>query len=869
MPYRVLTKQFQKTQARTRRASLIATVLIVSIGTISAGQMLVSSGDTASVVQSYDAIQTIGELSEALLSAEAGHRGFLLTDEPSYLEDYSAGVSAIVPLTQQLHQRLAPYVEARHLKDLEGALREKVAVMDEVISLHTQGARAEAVTAMQARTGKFIMDDLRGMLDIVRQAEEARLAERQADLRRTRNLGLLAVVSTTGFALLLSFFMIRGERAASKRIVAAVDIIQQQKGYVEAMLSSVSAPLILLDRDNIIRFANAAALSLLDDSAERLVGRPLRDYVQFRGASERPGDSGIFERAISERRVLRERRVGIQTPGGPQVIGLTVRPVETNGTPIGCMITLRDIEEEEATVEDLHQQDRLRSLEATLGRVLTKTGNATALLQRCGEAIRQTIDAEELRIWLGEANCPKASLVPLPLTGEAAVSQGAVSSVVQAAWRLGAPREDLVAVPHRFAFPLCPGPTALGVIEVRTRTPLHPRLAEELPRLAREIARGYERQLSAEKTARVAQEQDRFIATISHELRGPLVPLSYAVSEIAGGGDTSADSKLLGLLTRQVAHLERLVEDLLDVQRLQRGTLSLRLAPVDVHSVIEQGIEATLPLLESKKQKLELEISSDPLPVVADRARLVQVVVNLLNNASRYSPGETTIVVGARVAADEVEITVADHGIGISAENLERVFHMFEQGATGGNSEGLGIGLALVSQLVELHGGRVLAASLGVGAGATFTITLPLAAGTAPAKRVTPTKSVAHSGAMFERCVVVDDDIDSAETLALMLHGWGVQADVAHDALGALEAVHRLEPDLVLLDLTLPGQDRYRLIEQLRDKVGADVRIVAVTGHADDNVRREALERGFDDLLVKPISREQLAAAARRQLVSA
>lgn len=864
----------------TRRTILLATFLILSVGSVSAWQMVRLSSDAASVVQSYDAIQSVAELREALLLAETGHRGFLLTDQDSYLLDYYAGIDALPRLTSRLHEHLAPFVQADRQAALDAKLGEKVREMAEVLELYADGRRTEALETVEASTGKFVMDDLEELLDLVRSGEEARLASRSAEFRKTRSLGLLTVALAGAFAVLASFVMLRGQRAASDRLLAAVDIIQGQKGYLEAMLSSMSSPLILVDREGTIRFVNTASVELFDRKPEQLVGESLASCLQFRGSSERSGEETIFQRAMNEHRVLRERRVGIQTPSGPHVVGLTVRPVETESkTSLGYMITLHDIDEEKATVEELHQQDRVRDLEATLGRIVAETASARSLLERCCEAIRQSTDAESVQAWLGNAADPNTTLLPLrrPVDGP---SFGAhASALVNEAWRRGTPQESTRTNPLSFAFPLTSDPAPLGVIELRTRAPLHPRLMAELPRLATETALGYDRRRKGEKIARMATEKDRFIATLSHELRGPLVPLKYAVEKI--GDEAGATPKLIGLLTRQVTQLERLVEDLLDAQRLQRGTLSLRLAHLDMRAVIEQSVEAITPLLEGKRQQLELEVDKEPLPVFGDQARLVQILFNVLNNASRYSSAGAIIHLRAMKWGRQVEVSVSDHGIGIAEENLERVFHMFEQGSTGGNTEGLGIGLALVRQLVVLHGGKVVVSSPGVGSGATFGIQLPVArmpAVAEPASRTVRRGSQPDSergdrpsaaelrSAMFDRCVVVDDDVDTAETLALMLQSWGLTANVAHDAGEAMEAVQRIKPELVLLDLTLPGQERFALIEQLRHKVGRGVRVVAVTGHADDDVRREALEHGFDDLLVKPISLEQLAAAASRSV---
>jgi len=875
LPSRVLTKQFRKTQLRTRRAILVATFLILSLGGFSAWQMVRLGTDAAAVAQSYEAIRAVRRLRTALLSAETAKRGFLLTGDRSYLGDYSAGVEAVPGLVADLRRRLAPYVAAHEQQALEAAIDVKLGEMAKVLELYEGGRGVEAIQLVNSNVGKSVMDELSWILERVRRGEEGRLAAHHASFQRTRNLGLLTVAAVGGFAVLVTVFLLRGQRAATERLVAAVDIIQGQKGYLEAMLSSMSWPLILLDRNGTIRFVNAASVELLGDSAESLIGRPLDQYVQFRGASERSGEGTIFERAISERRILRERRVGIETPRGPQVIGLTVRPVEVEGAaPIGCMITLRDIDEEEATIEALHQQDRVRDLEATLGRVVAETASARSLLERCCEAIRQTTDALAVHAWVGDATDPNARLTLLRRTAVDLDWGQEASALLQDAWRRGVSRQDGAS---HLVFPLSSESGALGVIEIRLHAPLHAKLAHELPRLASETALGYDRRRKAEMIARLAGEKDRFIATLSHELRGPLTPLKYAVGELASTG--GAEPRVLGILNRQVTQLERLVDDLLDVQRLQRGTLSLRLAPLDMRTVVEHGIEAALPLLEGKQQKLQVEQAKEPLPVLGDQARLVQVLFNLLNNASRYSPVGASIRLSAQRTPGLVEVRVADDGIGIAEEQLERVFRMYEQGSTGGSSEGFGIGLALVRQLVVLHGGKVLASSDGVGAGATFGLQLPLApsiqgtlepvrstsAGAAGLARVESIAAAPTSRApMFHRCVVVDDDVDSAEAIALMLESWGLTADVAHDAREAFEAIQRVKPELVLLDLTLPGEDRFSLVERLRSKIGPVVRVVAVTGHADEQVRREALRRGFDDLLVKPISAEQLANAARR-----
>ena len=357
------------------------------------------------------------------------------------------------------------------------------------------------------------------------------------------------------------------------------------------------------------------------------------------------------------------------------------------------------------------------------------------------------------------------------------------------------------------------------------------------------------------------RRKDEFLAILAHELRNPLAPIRNGV-QLLRMDDGVADlrGQTLDMIDRQTSHLVRLVDDLLDVSRITSGKMALQKAAVELSVVLASAIESCQPAIDASRHALAIDMPPESLLVHADFVRLAQVVSNLLNNAARYTAAGGRIELKVHREGREALITVSDNGIGIAAEILPRVFEMFMQGGRDprGAQSGLGIGLSLAKKLVELHGGTIEAKSGGVDCGALFVVRLPVLA----AQRAAPGKPPPRPGLPSRaprRVLVVDDNIDAARALGLLLEQMGHDVQVAHDGLAALEAARGNRPEIVLLDISMPGVDGLGVVRRLRqDPRFRKVPFVAVTGRGTEEDRRLSREAGFDEHLVKPVALESL-----------
>jgi PAS domain S-box-containing protein len=359
--------------------------------------------------------------------------------------------------------------------------------------------------------------------------------------------------------------------------------------------------------------------------------------------------------------------------------------------------------------------------------------------------------------------------------------------------------------------------------------------------------------------------KDSFLAMLGHELRNPLSPIVTSLQLLRLRGGQSREQEIL---ERQVAHLVRLVDDLLDISRITRGKIELRKERLPLLQVVLKGIETSEPLIERRRQRLVTEVSPDGLDVEGDPDRLSQVVSNLLTNASKYSEPGTTIQIRAQRVAGRVRLCVRDEGVGIAPEMLDGIFEAFVQQpqSLDRSKGGLGLGLAIVRNLVALHGGTVSASSQGVGKGSEFVVELPLATGAEqPEQAGTPAAAgVANVGAGLEpgraRVLVVDDNEDAAETIASVLREHRFEVAVAHDGPSALRTAEAFRPTICILDIGLPVMDGYELAQRLRQShaVPTGTRFVALTGYGQDADRQRSKEAGFDVHLVKPIRLDTL-----------
>lgn len=370
----------------------------------------------------------------------------------------------------------------------------------------------------------------------------------------------------------------------------------------------------------------------------------------------------------------------------------------------------------------------------------------------------------------------------------------------------------------------------------------------------------------AERAARLAeasQRKDEFLALLAHELRNPLAPIVTALALMrAHEREPEAVARYRAVIERQVRHLTRLVEDLLDVSRITRGKIVLKPERTSVAAAIEAAIEAARPLLDERRHTAAVDLGEEPLDVIADPVRAAQIFANLINNAAKYTDPGGHVWVRARREGDEIVVSVRDDGIGIPAEMLDHVFDLFVQtdAARGQAQGGLGIGLTLVKRLVELHGGQVAAASAGPGRGTEMTVRLPAA----PARDATAPAGSAAAGPApsAKRVLIVDDNSDAAESLAEALRDRGHEVRVEGDGPSALAAADVWLPDVALVDIGLPGMDGYAVARALRAAHPRDVlRLLALTGYGQESDRHRAREAGFDAHLVKPADLDRISAA--------
>ena len=359
----------------------------------------------------------------------------------------------------------------------------------------------------------------------------------------------------------------------------------------------------------------------------------------------------------------------------------------------------------------------------------------------------------------------------------------------------------------------------------------------------------------ADDLSEMDRRKTEFLATLAHELRNPLAPIRNGLQIMHLAADKPATvARVRDVMERQVNQMVHLVNDLLDVARITRGQIELKLERADLKTIIASAVETSMPLIEASQHQLQVTVTEQALPLDADPTRLAQVLGNLLNNAAKYTPAKGRIVLDARRDGDQAVIEVRDSGVGIPAESLPTVFEMFTQvGQNMGRAQGgLGIGLSLVRRLAELHGGSVAVASPGAGLGSTFTVRLPLASDLPQVPDPDTTQPGIAPGGSF-RVLVVDDNIDAAETLAALLDMMGHATQVVHDGAQALAAALQFLPDVVFLDIGLPGMNGYEVARALRQTPsGAHAVLIALTGWGAENDRSQSSAAGFDHHLTKP-----------------
>lgn len=619
-------------------------------------------------------------------------------------------------------------------------------------------------------------------------------------------------------------------------------LIQEQRERLHVTLASIGDAVISTDAQGRVDFLNPVAESLLEWTSQEASGRDLSEVFHIVNEQTRQPVENPALRALREGIIvgLANHTVLISKSGRELPIDDSAAPIRTaDGKVFGSVLVFRDI------TERYRKEAELRAAERRFQAVFNQQFQFMAILD-CEGAV---VDANE--------TCFKAT--------------GVTRDQVLGRLLWETPWFDRIPeVPSKWKSIVAQ--TASGAAPISSEMPYA--LSDGRVRLAATVTSGLTDggqvvNLIVEGrdvTEKKAQEQalldndrrkDEFLATLAHELRNPMAPIRNSLQILKMPRiDPDIAQQTREVMERQVHHLVRLVDDLLDVSRVMRGKIELRREPVELATVIARAVETAKPLIEVQGHALDIAVPNESLLLDADPVRLAQIVGNLLTNSAKYTDANGRIWLTARREGDRAILSVRDTGIGIAADMLPHVFELFVQAdhASTKAQGGLGIGLTLVKNLVEMHGGSVEAHSPGLGQGSEFIVRLPLIAKGTQSAGATPFKpshpAVPSSGL---RLLVVDDNRDAAVSLSMLLRLQGHDVRIAHDGPTALEIARQSRPDVIFLDLGMPGMDGYEVARRLRQQPGLEkVVLAALTGWGQHEDRRRTAEAGFDHHLVKP-----------------
>ena len=651
---------------------------------------------------------------------------------------------------------------------------------------------------------------------------------------------------------------------------------EQARALHTAIVESSDDAIISKTLDGRIRSWNPGAERLFGYTASEAIGQDIRLII--------PPDKIEEEQEIIQRLRLGERidhfeTVRVTKYGRLLNISLTVSPLWDGGRVVGASKVARDITARKRVQEDLRRQDERLQLLWETASVLLTTEKPDAMVRGVFDQIASHFeldayfnylvndagDALRLESCAGIADEDVARMKTLSF-GEAVCGTVARERRSISASYIQRSADPLVQLVKGFGIrayacnPLIAEGRLLGTLSFasRRKDEFAANELEFLHTICRYVTAAYERVRLIRELRDTDQRKDEFLATLAHELRNPLAPIRNAleIMRVTGVDAATVQQAARTMIERQLGQMVRLIDDLLDVSRITRGRLSLRKERVDLASVVKSAIDTSRPLIDASGHTLTVELPEETVPLDADPVRLAQVFSNLLNNAARYMDRGGRIWLTAEIQGVEVAVTVRDTGIGIPPEALPTIFDMFTQvdESLAQSQGGLGIGLTLVKQLVELHGGRVEARSEGRGKGTQFTARLPIAeAAAAPPLPVGQGRRREHT--ITRRVLVADDNRDAAESMGMLLRLMGNEVRTVHDGLQAVSEAETFQPDVILLDIGMPrlnGYDAARLIREQRWSQGTV--LVALTGWGQEEDKRRASEAGFDRHFTKPVN---------------
>jgi PAS domain S-box-containing protein len=829
------------------------------------------------VDQTHQSMHDLDELLTLLVDAETGQRGFLITDDSAYLKPYREALDELATVQESLRSRIGQAPDTKALLDqLDAHIGAKLKELDETLTQHKNALAEQArwrnevggwmgrIVARFRRArdfeairevvrtdrGKREMEAIRNIIQRVRDDEENLLkqrAEESAARFRTSLLSMMLTGAATLGLLVAVYSVTRRYNALRER---ALDAIAQEHERLRVTLASIGDAVIVTDSAGQVIFMNPVAERLTAWGSDAL-GQPLTEV--FRIVNE---DTGATVASPVDK-VLREGTV-VGLANHTELIGRdgTRRPIDDSGAPIrdraghivGVVLVFRDVTERRQADRNVEESRRflISSLDALTKQIAVLDEEGKILLVNAAwNAVARSVADRGIDLGVGSDyvhTCAYGGPV-----------DAATGSLLAAGLR------DLLAgrsVHFEEEYPR-PGPDGehwylLRASRFEFAGKCRLVVSHEDFTARRRAEEGQAGLI--EELREADRRKNEFLAMLAHELRNPLAPVQNAmpIVQMRAASDPVLVTTAT-MITRQVTHMVRLVDDLLDVSRLVSGKIELRKECADLVGLVNQAVEMSRPYFEKRRHTLHLALPSHSVPVEGDGVRLTQVVTNLLNNAAKFTPDGGVIWVTVE-QGDGARVRVRDNGPGISHRMLPLVFDVFVQGERSLDRAqgGLGIGLTLVKRLVELHGGAVEARSDGIGRGSEFIVTLPLASQVPAATSATLAGAIQSTDAA-RRVLVVDDSRDAADSLQMLLTLLGHQAEVAYNGPDALEKLAGWQPDVVFLDLGLPGMTGYDVVRRIRNQPGLrDLFVVALTGYGTEEERQRTAEAGFDRHLVKP-----------------
>jgi PAS domain S-box-containing protein len=822
------------------RLVFICSLAIIAVGTLFAWRARAETERAEAWARhSREVIAHLESTLVLMEEAETGQRGYLLSSDQRYLAPYTRAVGRVAGELDSLGQLIKDNPQqVQTLMVLRRLSSEELSELGQTIALWNAGHHDAVLALVRSDRGLNLTVDVRTQIETMRAEEEQLLIARTQRAATLRRWGAAGVLSLGALALILLVLL----RNLSERDRALLFTSEQR---LRTTFTSIGDAVIATDRSGCIERMNTVAEEMTGWKAAEARGRPLEEV--FRIVHEHTRQ--VVENPVA--RVLREGRI----------IGLANHTalLARDGREFIIEDSAAPIRREDGTLDGVVLVFQNATPRRQAERALAEREQQFQVLADNIPALCWMADATGTVLWYNSRWYEYTGTTPEAMQGSG--------------WQSVLDPEILPSVLERWSAAITSGARFEMVFSLKGADgTFRPFLTRSAPvrDTAGQVVRWFgtnvdisEQQAAQDSLRQADRRKDEFLATLAHELRNPLAPVSNAVALLKSKGeDPHMREWARTIIERQAQSMARILDGLLDVSRITRGTLTLQKQRVSLASVLDNAVEVAQPILTAHRHQLTIDLRPQTIEVEVDPLRLSQLIGNLLINAAKYTDLGGRIELTAVVVQQRVTVAVKDNGIGLEPGSIGQIFDTFSQvkSALDRSEGGLGIGLAVVKGLAELHGGSVEVQSQGLGRGSTFSVHLPLAQ---RAPSAVPRGVSAAEAELVEvpqrRVLVADDNKDAATTLQAILELDGHEVHVAHDGQSALELAERLQPQIAILDIGMPKLNGYEIARKIRSaEWGPSMRLIALTGWGQGGDRQRAFAAGFDAHLTKPVDPNEL-----------